>query len=62
MIADEQTHRLPESDADRRRVRRSLRQPTWAVRRAVSRVLKRVNRRYGALFAGEEPCRLVSGV
>lgn len=56
MLADEQTHRLPESDADRRRVA-----ALWGFDRlrsfdaAVERTLKSVNRRYGELFPGEEP-------
>ncbi len=55
MVNDEQTHRLPESDSDRRRVSALAGQPTLGrFDRAVSRVLKRVNRRYGTLFAGEE--------
>lgn len=56
MLADEQTHRLPESDADRRRVAalsgydrlRSF--DAW-----VERILRTVNQRYGELFPGEEP-------
>lgn len=56
MVADEQTHKLPESDADRRRIAAlsgfsSLR----SFDAAVSRTLKTVNRRYGELFAEEEP-------
>jgi glutamate-ammonia-ligase adenylyltransferase len=56
MVADDQTHRLPEADADRRRIAAlagyaNLR----AFDVAVGRVLRGVNRRYGALFAGEEP-------
>jgi len=55
MVNDEQTHRLPEADPDRRRVAAlsghvGLRQ----FDAEVSRVLRRVNRRYTALFAGEE--------
>jgi glutamate-ammonia-ligase adenylyltransferase len=55
MIADEQTHRLPENDAERRRIA-----VLWGegdLRRfdaAVERVLKRVNHRYGELFADDE--------
>ncbi|MGR4865175.1 bifunctional [glutamine synthetase] adenylyltransferase/[glutamine synthetase]-adenylyl-L-tyrosine phosphorylase [Caulobacter sp. LARHSG274] len=55
MIADDQTHKLPESDADRRRVA-----ALWghgALRgfdAVVGHLLKGVNRRYGALFKGEE--------
>ncbi|MFM8754341.1 MAG: bifunctional [glutamine synthetase] adenylyltransferase/[glutamine synthetase]-adenylyl-L-tyrosine phosphorylase [Phenylobacterium sp.] len=56
MLADEQTHRLPESDAERRRVAalaghdrlRSF--DAW-----VERTLRTVNLRYGELFPGEEP-------
>ena len=56
MLADEQTHRLPESDAERRRVAalsghdrlRSF--DAW-----VERILRTVNHRYGELFPGEEP-------
>jgi [glutamine synthetase] adenylyltransferase / [glutamine synthetase]-adenylyl-L-tyrosine phosphorylase len=55
MVGDEQTHRLPHSDLERRRVAAlaghgDLRGFDAAVRR----VLKTVNRRYGELFAGEE--------
>ncbi|ALL12598.1 bifunctional [glutamine synthetase] adenylyltransferase/[glutamine synthetase]-adenylyl-L-tyrosine phosphorylase [Caulobacter henricii] len=55
MIADDQTHKLPESDADRKKVA-----ALWnhdALRSfdaAVGRILKGVNQRYGRLFAGEE--------
>jgi len=56
MLADDQTHRLPEADADRRRVAAlwghdSLR----GFDAAVGRLLKGVNSRYGELFKGEEP-------
>lgn len=56
MIADEQTHRLPEADAERRRVAAlagydNLR----SFDAAVTRTLKTVNARYGELFAEEEP-------
>jgi [glutamine synthetase] adenylyltransferase / [glutamine synthetase]-adenylyl-L-tyrosine phosphorylase len=55
MVNDEQTHRVPESDVDRRRVAALAGETTLRGFDAkVSRVLKRVNRRYGALFAGEE--------
>ena len=55
MIADEQTHRLPANEAERRRVaalfgQRDLRR----FDAAVARTLKSVGRRYGELFAGEE--------
>ena len=55
MIADDQTHKLPESDTDRKRVA-----ALWGhgVLRgfdaAVGKILKGVNLRYGKLFAGEE--------
>ncbi|EJL26965.1 glutamine synthetase adenylyltransferase, partial [Caulobacter sp. AP07] len=55
MIADDQTHKLPESDTDRKRVA-----ALWGhgVLRSfdalVGHLLKGVNRRYGALFKGEE--------
>jgi glutamate-ammonia-ligase adenylyltransferase len=56
MIADEQTHRLPEADGERKRVaalsgERDLR----GFDAGVSRTLKLVNRRYGELFAEDEP-------
>jgi glutamate-ammonia-ligase adenylyltransferase len=56
MVADEQTHKLPEADAARKRVA-----ALWGrsdLRRFdadVERTLKAVNRRYGALFAEDEP-------
>jgi len=55
MIGDEQTHKLPESDAQRRRVA-----ALWGegdLRRfdaTVARTLRTVNRRYAELFAEEE--------
>jgi glutamate-ammonia-ligase adenylyltransferase len=56
MVGDEQTHRLPEADADRRRIAALS---GFAALRSfdagVGRILRRVNRRYGELFAGEEP-------
>ena len=56
MLADDQTHRLPESKVDRRRIAALA---GYAQLRgfdaAVGRVLRTVNRRYGELFAGEEP-------
>jgi len=56
MLADEQTHVLPESDAERRRVAAlSGFEPLRAFDARVGRTLKLVNRRYGELFAGEEP-------
>ena len=56
MLADEQTHRLPESDAERLRVAALSgfdRLRTFDA--SVKRILKTVNRRYGELFPGEEP-------
>ncbi|HEX8234203.1 MAG TPA: bifunctional [glutamine synthetase] adenylyltransferase/[glutamine synthetase]-adenylyl-L-tyrosine phosphorylase [Caulobacteraceae bacterium] len=56
MIADEQTHRLPEDPAARRRV--AALAGYGDLRRFdshVSRILKLVNRRYGELFAEDEP-------
>ena len=56
MVNDEQTHRLPEADADRRRV--AALAGYGELRRFdadVGKLLKSVNRRYGELFAGEEP-------
>jgi len=55
MLADEQTHRLPESDRDRKAVAAlfgysSLR----SFDAAISRMLRGVNGRYAQLFAGEE--------
>ena len=55
MVGDEQTHRLPQNDPERRRVAAlagyaDLR----AFDAAVGRTLKTVNRRYGELFAAEE--------
>ena len=55
MLADEQTHTLPEAEADRRRVaalygQRSLK----AFDAAVETLLRRVNARYGELFPDEE--------
>ena len=55
MIADEQTHRLPESEAERRRVAAlSGYDNLRSFDAAVVKVLKTVNARYGELFAGEE--------
>ncbi|HEX2801290.1 MAG TPA: bifunctional [glutamine synthetase] adenylyltransferase/[glutamine synthetase]-adenylyl-L-tyrosine phosphorylase [Phenylobacterium sp.] len=56
MLADEQTHRLPESDAERRRVAALAgydRLPSFDA--AITRTLKTVNARYGELFPSEEP-------
>jgi glutamate-ammonia-ligase adenylyltransferase len=56
MIGDDQTHRLPEADADRRRIAALAGHQTLrAFDAGVGRLLRRVNRRYAALFAGEEP-------
>ena len=56
MVADEQTHRLPEADPARRRVAALCGQASLKTfDREVERVLTTVNRRYGELFAGEEP-------
>jgi glutamate-ammonia-ligase adenylyltransferase len=55
MIGDEQTHKLPESDVERRRIA-----ALWGegdlrrFDRTVGALLKRVNRRYGELFADDE--------
>ena len=56
MVADEQTHRLPEADEERRRIAAlsgfaDLRQ----FDAQVVTILRGVNARYGALFRGEEP-------
>ncbi len=56
MIADEQTHRLPAGERDRRRIAALSGQAD--LRRfdaSVVRILRSVGRRYGELFAGEEP-------
>src|SRR4051794_3722406 len=56
MLADEQTHKLPESDADRRRVAAlSGFEPLRSFDAAITRTLKGVNARYGELFPSEEP-------
>jgi glutamate-ammonia-ligase adenylyltransferase len=55
MLADEQTHKLPANDADRRRVAALWGQSDLAAFDAqVGAMLTRVNLRYGKLFAGEE--------
>jgi glutamate-ammonia-ligase adenylyltransferase len=55
MIADEQTHTLPESDAARKKVAAlSGFAQVRSFDAAVGRVLKTVNRRYGQLFAEDE--------
>ncbi|MDO8380264.1 MAG: glutamine-synthetase adenylyltransferase, partial [Phenylobacterium sp.] len=55
MLADEQTHKLPESDTDRQRVGALA---GYAKLRsfdaAIEKTLKAVNRRYGELFPDEE--------
>ncbi len=56
MLADEQTHRLPESDTERQRVAAlSGFDRLRAFDAAVEKTLKRVNARYGELFPDEEP-------
>lgn len=55
MIADDQTHKLPESDADRKKVAALWGQDNLRTfDAAVGKILKGVNQRYGRLFAGEE--------
>ncbi|MCH1932975.1 hypothetical protein L9G16_22805, partial [Shewanella sp. A25] len=56
MLADEQTHRLPENDAERRRVAAlsGFSGLQW-LDAAVTLILKPVNARYGEMFAEEEP-------
>ena len=56
MLDDEQTHRLPEADADRRRVAAlSGHAPLRSFDAEITRTLKAVNARYAELFADEEP-------
>jgi glutamate-ammonia-ligase adenylyltransferase len=56
MLADEQTHKLPESDAERRRVAALCGYARLAsFDAAITRTLKAVNARYGELFQEEEP-------
>ncbi|MEI9965631.1 MAG: bifunctional [glutamine synthetase] adenylyltransferase/[glutamine synthetase]-adenylyl-L-tyrosine phosphorylase [Caulobacteraceae bacterium] len=56
MIADEQTHKLPEAGAARLRVAALYGyDDLHRFDAAVETVLRTVNRRYGELFAGEEP-------
>jgi glutamate-ammonia-ligase adenylyltransferase len=56
MIGDEQTHRLPQGEAERRRVAALSGFARLAsFDAAVGRTLRQVNRRYGELFAEEEP-------
>jgi glutamate-ammonia-ligase adenylyltransferase len=55
MLADEQTHKLPEADADRKRVAALYGQGSLkAFDSGVEKILKRVNARYGELFPDEE--------
>ncbi|WP_296600100.1 bifunctional [glutamine synthetase] adenylyltransferase/[glutamine synthetase]-adenylyl-L-tyrosine phosphorylase [Phenylobacterium sp.] len=55
MLEDEQTHKLPESDADRKRVAAlSGDAPLRSFDAEITRTLKTVNARYGELFAEEE--------
>ena len=55
MIADDQTHKLPESDTDRKRVGALWNHDNLrSFDAAVGKILKGVNLRYGRLFAGEE--------
>jgi glutamate-ammonia-ligase adenylyltransferase len=56
MLADEQTHKLPESDPERRRVAAlSGFDRLRSFDAAITRTLKTVNARYGELFPEEEP-------
>ncbi|MFN3856445.1 MAG: bifunctional [glutamine synthetase] adenylyltransferase/[glutamine synthetase]-adenylyl-L-tyrosine phosphorylase [Caulobacter sp.] len=56
MIGDDQTHRLPEAPAERKRVAALWGQADLkAFDKAVGLILKDVNARYGELFKGEEP-------
>ncbi len=56
MINDEQTHVLPESDAERRRVAALAGfSDLKAFDQSVEAILRRVNARYGELFAEAEP-------
>ncbi|HEX7887124.1 MAG TPA: bifunctional [glutamine synthetase] adenylyltransferase/[glutamine synthetase]-adenylyl-L-tyrosine phosphorylase [Phenylobacterium sp.] len=55
MLEDEQTHRLPEADADRRRVAALCGEaPLRSFDAEITRTLKAVNARYGELFPDEE--------
>ncbi|OZA73743.1 MAG: glutamine-synthetase adenylyltransferase, partial [Caulobacter sp. 39-67-4] len=55
MIADDQTHKLPESDTDRKKVAALWNHDNLrSFDAAVGKILKGVNLRYGRLFAGEE--------
>ena len=56
MLADEQSHRLPDSDAERRRVAALCGYDRLrSFDAAITRTLKGVNARYGELFPSEEP-------
>jgi glutamate-ammonia-ligase adenylyltransferase len=56
MIADEQTHKLPEADSERRRVAVLMGYDNLrSFDAAVTRLLKGVNARYAELFPAEEP-------
>jgi glutamate-ammonia-ligase adenylyltransferase len=56
MVADEQTHLLPEADEPRRRIAALAGYSSLARFDAdVGKLLKRVNARYGELFAEDEP-------
>ncbi|MDB5459830.1 MAG: glutamate-ammonia-ligase adenylyltransferase [Caulobacteraceae bacterium] len=56
MLDDEQSHRLPEADAERRRVAALAGQKSLkAFDAGVETLLRRVNARYGELFPEEEP-------
>ena len=62
MIADEQTHLLPEADIDRRAIATLAGFKTLKTFDAsVGRLLAGVNRRYGELFAAEEPLSAEAG-
>jgi len=55
MVADEQTHKLPQSDPDRARIAALAgHRDLGTFDRGVGGLLRRVNRRFGELFAGEE--------
>ena len=56
MLADEQTHKLPEADGERRKVAAlSGYDRLRSFDAAITRTLKTVNARYGELFPEEEP-------
>lgn len=55
MIADDQTHKLPDSDTERKKVAALWGEGNLrSFDAAVGKILKGVNLRYGRLFAGEE--------